>query len=269
MREPPNASRERFVLRWHSSDPNDTVRPLLDLGGRVPTIHEGSSPTGLLVSFPPVVIEVVPAADPRRAEWFEWVADAGVGSPGDDGMSSVDAVTAASAASVDATAPTAATLRRASTTATAPTPGGSALALGWATVDASRAEHAFPEVAFRPAANDVALGARARAGRWGGIELLLLEPATEGRLAAALARHGEGPVALYVAALPPMPVSGGLPRRSAPARSVDAVPARLAGREVFLPAVSPVHGAVRLVRPSRPSGPFLFVVDRGERSDAP
>jgi hypothetical protein len=232
MRDPSNASRDRFVLRWHSSDPDDTLRLLLDLGARVPTIHEGSSRTGLRASFPPVVIELVRAADPHRAEWLEIAPDAGVGpAPAD---------------------------------ATLPTHGGSALALGWATVDASRAARAFPEVAFRAVADEEALGARARAGRWGRIDLILLEPAAEGRLAAALARHGEGPVALYVAA--PVPGGGSPPRDSQPASRSR--PPRVAGREVLGPAASPVEGAVRLVRPSRPSGPFLFVVDREQRSDA-
>ena len=36
-----------------------------------------------------------------------------------------------------------------------------------------------------------------------GIPLVLLEPSTEGRLAAALARHGEGPTVLYLGPLDP------------------------------------------------------------------
>lgn len=78
--------------------------------------------------------------------------------------------------------------------------------VGWATVDAERA---FGELAtlFSGAAMWVAqerqglLGAKV----WhrapppdGGVELFVLEPDTEGRLAAFLARHGEGVAALYV-----------------------------------------------------------------------
>lgn len=78
------------------------------------------------------------------------------------------------------------------------------LGLGWATVDADRA---IPEVAaalglapraFEPAVADECLGASARVGRLGPLTVVVLEPATEGRVAAALARSGEGPCAIYV-----------------------------------------------------------------------
>lgn len=78
---------------------------------------------------------------------------------------------------------------------------------GWATVELDRAERdiaadlAWPEPTdVRDVADDVLLGARCRlltfepADR----ELVLLEPATEGRIAASLARFGEGPVVLYL-----------------------------------------------------------------------
>ena len=82
---------------------------------------------------------------------------------------------------------------------------------GWATVDLDRSLAALaPRDGDRwrpstgcPAAgtSDALLGAFARpfTGR-DGAEIVLLEPSTEGRLAAALARHGEGPVALYLLA---------------------------------------------------------------------
>lgn len=79
------------------------------------------------------------------------------------------------------------------------------LGIGWATVDAERA---LPAVAaalglapgvFRPATGDESLGASAHVARVGPIAVALLEPATEGRVAAALARSGEGPCAIYVA----------------------------------------------------------------------
>lgn len=80
------------------------------------------------------------------------------------------------------------------------------VAVGWATVDLDRA---WIELAARtPAApavhavlRDELLGARGRTlgTSAGGIRSILLEPATEGRLAASLAHRGEGPAVLYVA----------------------------------------------------------------------
>jgi hypothetical protein len=69
---------------------------------------------------------------------------------------------------------------------------------------------------------DALVGARARLGEpvpvgegrtaWRpDCRLLLLEPDTEGRIAAALARHGEGPAALYVA-LPAAAIAAARPR---------------------------------------------------------
>jgi hypothetical protein len=70
------------------------------------------------------------------------------------------------------------------------------LALGWATVDADRAAAGWADARWTTAARDTLLGARAMLG--GPDAIVLLEPDTEGRLAAALARHGEGPATLYV-----------------------------------------------------------------------
>jgi hypothetical protein len=73
-------------------------------------------------------------------------------------------------------------------------------ALGWATVDAERAASEFGRPFLGEPLEDALLGARAqRLGAGGRLTLILLEPATEGPLAAALARNGEGPVCLYVA----------------------------------------------------------------------
>lgn len=86
------------------------------------------------------------------------------------------------------------------------------LAIGWATIDLDRAARSIlPEArpgggrtttsTSRPGAHwDESLGARSRLlpVRPGGLPVVLLEPSTEGRLAAALARFGEGPAALYV-----------------------------------------------------------------------
>lgn len=82
-----------------------------------------------------------------------------------------------------------------------------AIAIGWATVELDRAAGELggllePGAAFVPAPGSAVLGAHARVarvvidgiGRW----LILLEPSTEGRLAAFLARHGEGWAATWI-----------------------------------------------------------------------
>ncbi len=79
-------------------------------------------------------------------------------------------------------------------------------ALGWATVELDRAARELADDlglaadAFVPVADSVALGARCRVAHQaipGGVALAILEPATEGRLAATLARLGEGPAAAW------------------------------------------------------------------------
>lgn len=77
------------------------------------------------------------------------------------------------------------------------------VALGWATVDADRASAAAQAdsgTLFTPLPDDRHLGARVRGSSAREPATLLLEPATEGRLAATLARAGEGPAAVYLAA---------------------------------------------------------------------
>jgi hypothetical protein len=80
-------------------------------------------------------------------------------------------------------------------------------AVGWATVDTDRAEADLDTWLDPPpedgpdAGDDLHLGARVRlrgAGSLPGDWLAFLEPTTEGRAAASLARHGEGPCALYL-----------------------------------------------------------------------
>lgn len=80
-------------------------------------------------------------------------------------------------------------------------------ARGWATVELDRAEREVRQAfarhghaAARDAPDDDLLAARCRLlefGR-GSFRVVLLEPSAEGRLAASLARFGEGFVALYV-----------------------------------------------------------------------
>ena len=87
--------------------------------------------------------------------------------------------------------------------AVAPAPGRpDPLVVGWATVDLDRAtaelatELGIATAAFLSAPDSVVLGARSRVAFGvlpGGMPLAILEPRTEGRLAAALARQGEGP----------------------------------------------------------------------------
>jgi hypothetical protein len=74
----------------------------------------------------------------------------------------------------------------------------SLVAIGWATVDLERATGALPGMAFVPAADDPLLGARVWVCADRVPAASLLEPTTEGRLAATLVRYGEGPAVLYV-----------------------------------------------------------------------
>jgi hypothetical protein len=81
-------------------------------------------------------------------------------------------------------------------------------AIGWATVELERAAEELT-LAFRragrgepdwaPAERETLLGATAWLGDVDGASVVLLEPDTEGRLAAALARFGEGVAAIYLA----------------------------------------------------------------------
>lgn len=79
---------------------------------------------------------------------------------------------------------------------------GQPAALGWATVDHERAAAEFATATGFAAAPAAAfLGARCLVAREllpDGVALALLEPDTEGRLAATLARNGEGPAALWL-----------------------------------------------------------------------
>lgn len=81
-------------------------------------------------------------------------------------------------------------------------------AIAWATVELDRAvaelakATGVPADRFATAGDDELLGARCHVARGvlaQGLSLVVLEPATEGRLAATLARHGEGPAAIWLA----------------------------------------------------------------------
>jgi hypothetical protein len=86
---------------------------------------------------------------------------------------------------------------------------GDALAVGWATVELDRAARELSHLlaagtGFSPAAPSVILGARCRSGPAAepGLWIALLEPQTEGRLAGALARSGEGWAASWLLVAP-------------------------------------------------------------------
>lgn len=79
-------------------------------------------------------------------------------------------------------------------------------AVGWATVELDRAAGELAGVlgltpdAFAPAADSDVLGARCRVAHdaiGDGLALVIMEPSTEGRLASSLARHDEGPAAVW------------------------------------------------------------------------
>jgi len=121
------------------------------------------------------------------------------------------------------------------------------IALGWATVDFDRAaaelasELGFAVAEFLPTPDSIVLGARCRvAGAVlpGGTRLAILEPRTEGRLAAALARHGEGPLVTW-------------------ARSSDGP-----GRRPATVRAGP-FGPERLQPGGPPQGPFLILIEDG------
>lgn len=125
------------------------------------------------------------------------------------------------------------------------------VALGYATLDLDEAEaEAKATIApeeVKAAPDDVLLGARCRIiitrrGPW----IVLLEPSTEGRLAASLARYGQGPVAEYLAA------------------TDGAEPDAAAGIVLSRPAPGPL-GTSRLVLGGPPWGPHLVLVDEDPR----
>jgi hypothetical protein len=140
-------------------------------------------------------------------------------------------------------------------------------ALGWASVEIERAARDLGWSGAETAPDDLLLGARAAVapvdppGRRDGapgpgrgletapdepLTVVLLEPSTEGLLAGALARNGEGPVALYVAA-----------PRAVASRAFAA--AEAAGGRVIRADSGPL-GPAALVRQPGPPGPFLVVV---------
>lgn len=119
------------------------------------------------------------------------------------------------------------------------------IAVGWATVELDRAEAEWRprlpvDATFSDAPDCWHLGARCRVARRSATEfLVLLEPATEGRLAATLARSGEGWCATWIVADQPRGVPAGLAGLSAER------PGPLGPERLVL--ASPVYGPHRLV----------------------
>jgi hypothetical protein len=118
------------------------------------------------------------------------------------------------------------------------------VAVGWATVDLERAAKEWGDDGLEALPNDPQLGARVV--RLRDVDVVLLEPATEGRLAASLARFGEGPLAVYL--------------RPPPAR--EAGPSPALGRVAAGP-----FGRQALVRGLSRFGPHVVVVLDPPRAD--
>lgn len=129
------------------------------------------------------------------------------------------------------------------------------IVVGWATVELDRAEvevaavySALNLVSSESVPDDRLLGAGSRLLRFSPpAEVLLLEPSTEGRLAAALARHGEGPLVVYLI------VEAGAPER-----------ARRAGFTLSSQVRGPL-GPERLVVVGPKDGPFAILAGLDER----
>ena len=128
-------------------------------------------------------------------------------------------------------------------------------ALGWATVELDRAVRelgdalGIPPDRFTASADSRVLGARCRvadAALPGGAALVVLEPATEGRLAATLARVGEGPAAIWLA-VADLTLARDVARAAGSATSAEGDGPLGAERLIF---GGPIHGPHRLlVRP--------------------
>jgi hypothetical protein len=106
---------------------------------------------------------------------------------------------------------------------------------GWATVDLDRAERDLASwladaASFADAPRSALLGATCRIGSGraddaaGGTWVVILEPDAEGRLAAFLARHGEGWAVTWLAPDEAAAHRGGTPGPLGPERLADVTP---------------------------------------------
>ena len=122
--------------------------------------------------------------------------------------------------------------------------------IGWATVELDRAARELAGIAtFSGAPRDATLGGTARraAGDRTRTTLILLEPDTEGLLAAALVRFGEGVAAVYLGPLDRADVDD--TPRLGPSRPGPLGPARLvSGRPAWGPHALVLAGVARRQR---------------------
>jgi hypothetical protein len=148
----------------------------------------GTTGSGGALAIPGLLLEVTHAPGPDRLRWVE-------------ATGRVEVATASAAEGATAGAAEGATVGAESAPIRADGARGGVrlLAVAVATVDLLRAAAALGG-SGRDLPEDVLLGARVATTGMAGV--LLAEPRTESRLAAALARHGEGPAALYVAVPP-------------------------------------------------------------------
>ena len=136
--------------------------------------------------------------------------------------------------------------------------------VGWATVELERAERELCTALglsaddFGPATSSIALGARCRIapGALGdALALVLVEPDTEGRLAATLARLGEGPAVVWLVVEGCDTTDG--------ASATDAASATLRLSATMTAAVRPgPFGLERLVLGGPIHGPHRLLVSR-------
>ncbi|HET9457007.1 MAG TPA: hypothetical protein VFO78_06675 [Candidatus Limnocylindrales bacterium] len=130
-------------------------------------------------------------------------------------------------------------------------PEGEVVARIWATVDLERSVAALGATGTTHLPDDPHLGARVALVRpVGETPIAILEPSTEARLAAWLARHGEGPAGRYVTLAPEDATGLG--------GAAVGVPA---GAALSIPADGP-FGRSRLVLGGPPGTPFVVLVER-------
>jgi hypothetical protein len=212
------------VVRWAARDPGPLGGRLADQL-RLPRPDPDATPVAFILDGGILVLERADAGAPERLTSVETLGDA----PGEVAREATAEAIAAIPSRIGL------------------------LAVGWATVDLDRAaaeilgRHDLRGARGREAADDGWLGARTRvlepgygSGASGhlasaGPAVVLLEPATEGRVAAALARWGEGPVAVYVS----VPGPAGRATRPGP------------------------FGSAELLHARRPWGPFVLAIARG------
>ena len=111
------------------------------------------------------------------------------------------------------------------------------IALGWATVDTERGAAELSDYGpFEPAAGEAILGARTVVGPPGpgNLRVAIVEPNTEGWLAATLARHDEGPAVLWVAGAPQGDVRLSTPADGPFGRERLVLGGRLGGRHLIV-----------------------------------